>query len=392
MARVLVVMVLALLVGACGGRREERDPGPKVVAPPGLRPVREIGPSEGTLKLLAPPEYVPNAARTGYGCDVEVTPASGADDVVRMLSTGRYDGALGNGDATVRLIAAGTIAPVNTALIPNYEDVYEGLKERPFNSVGGQMFALPVGRATRLMLWRRVTIPGTIASLGALLDRPQAASLGEQITVPDDPAAIAEAARWIGRQRHELNITDPYELDRRQFRAVISVLRGQHPYVAEYWRDPGAVREAFRSGRASVGIASQQVAGELRDRPGEGGPIEITKPREGATGISPAWMVAAKAEHPNCLYRFLDRALNPGIDARVAIDASIAPANSKSCDVLEQRGYLRHCDLFHATEDDYYARTLYRTTPSSDCGDARGRVCMDWETWVQAWDRVVRGS
>jgi putative spermidine/putrescine transport system substrate-binding protein len=392
MRRVVLLVLCAMVIVGCGARREDPDPGPKVAPPPGLRPVRELGPSEGSLKLLAPAEYVPASALRGYGCDVHVTPAGSADDVVRELSSGRYDGALGNGDATIRLIGSGAIAPVNTALIPNYEDVYEGLKLRPFNSVGGEMFALPVGRATRLLVWRRAAIPGTIASLGAILDRPQAAAYGAHITVPDDPASIAEAARWVGRQRKDLDITDPYELDRHQFTAVLGALRSQHPYVTEYWRDPGAVREAFRTGRASIGIATQQVAGELHDRPGDGGPIELVKPREGATGISPAWMVAAKARHPNCMYRFLDRALAPAANAQTAVDASIAPANSKACDVLSERGNDRHCALYHADDDAYYARTLYRTTPVSDCGDARGRVCMDYETWVRAWDRVVRGS
>jgi putative spermidine/putrescine transport system substrate-binding protein len=394
MARVglVLVMLAALVVGACGNGREDPDPGPKVTPPRGVRPAKALGPSEGELNLLAPAGYVPPAATRGYGCDVKVTPAGSGDEVVRKLSTGRYDGALGNGDATIRLISGGAIGPINTDLVPNYEDVHDGLKLRPFNSVGGQMFALPVGRATQLMVWRRNTIPGTIVSLGAVLDRTQAASYGEQIIVPDDPATIAEAARWIGRQRKELEIDDPYELDRTQFNAALDVLRHQQPYVTEYWRDPGAVREAFRSGRASIGIAPQQVVGELIARPGDGGPIEATRLREGATGISPAWMIAEEAEHPNCMYRFLNRVLDPAVDATVALNASIAPANSKSCDVLEERGNDRFCDLFHADDDDYYAKTLFRTTPSADCGDARGRVCMDWEDWVRGWKKVVSGS
>jgi putative spermidine/putrescine transport system substrate-binding protein len=390
--KLLGLIVVAVVVTGCGARREDPDPGPKVTPPPGVRAAAELGPSEGTLNLLAPPGYVPAAAKRGYGCDVNVTSAGTADEVVRQFSTGRFDGALGNGDATLRLIAAGAIAPVNTALVPNYADVYDGLKQRPFNSVGGQMFAVPVGRATRLLVWRRNAIPGTIASLGAILDQPQVAALGAQLVVPDDPASIAETARWVGRQDKELDITDPYELDRRQFNAVLDILRHQHPYVAEYWRDPGVVREAFRSNRASLGIASQQIVAELLDRPGDGGPIEATRPREGATGISPAWMIAAKARHPNCMYRFLDRALDPDVNATVAVDTAIAPANKNSCDALSQRGNDRFCDLYHADDDGYYAKTLYRTTPSADCGDARGRVCMDWDDWVRGWKKVVNGS
>jgi putative spermidine/putrescine transport system substrate-binding protein len=393
MLRALVaLLVAAVVVGACGGGREDPDPGPKVTAPPGVRPAKALGPSEGRLDLLAPAAYVPAAATRGLGCDVHVTSAASADEVVRKLSSGRYDGALGDGDATVRLISGGMIAPVNTGLVPNYEDVYDGLKERPFNSVGGQMFAMPVGRSALELLWRRNKIPGTLASLGDILDQPRAAAYGEQITVPDDPASIAFVARWVGRQRKDLDITDPYELDRRQFAAVLDALRHQRPYVTQYWRDPGQVREAFRSGRASIGLATQPVVADLTLRPGDGGPIQSAPPREGALGVSPAWMVSARARHPNCMYRFLNRALDPAVDADVAVGAAIAPANKKSCDVLAERGGDRFCDRYHADDDGYYAKTLYRTTPSSDCGDSRGRVCMDWEEWVRAWRRVVSGA
>ncbi len=394
MLRVLLVIVAAVLVG-CGSTRAKPDPepGPKVTAPPGVAPASTVGPPEGRLALLAPSAYVPAVAQKVPGCDVTVTPARDSDAVVRGLSTGRYDAALGNGDAMVRLIAAGEIAPVNTKLIPSYEDVHDGLKNRPFNSVGGQAFALPVGRAARLMVWRRDAVPGTLVSLGALLDPPQVASLGEKAVVPDDPASIAEAALWVARQRKDLAITDPYELDRKQFNAVLRILRLQHPYVNEYWRDPGAVRDAFRSGRASIGMAPQAIVGELEQRPGDLGPIGSTRPREGSTGISPAWMVSAKAKHVNCLYRFLDHALSPEVNAQTALDAGVAPANAKACDTIERmRGTTRFCDLYHAQDDDYYAKVLFRTQPASDCGDERGRVCMDWEDWTRAWKKLVTGS
>lgn len=394
MTRVVLVIVSALLAGCGSGRAApDPEPGPKVAAPPGLAAASTIGPPEGELALLAPSAYVPRVARQVPGCDVTVTPVSGSDDIVRMMSTGRYDAALGNGDAMVRLAAIGAIAPVNTQLVPNYRDVQDGLRRRPFNSVGGQPFALPVGRAAQLMVWRRNAVPGTLTSLGALLDPPQVASLGEQLVVPDDPAAIAEAALWVSRQRPDLEITDPYELDRRQFTAVLRILRLQQPYVSDYWRNPGTVRDAFRSGRASIGIAPQSIVGELSLRPGRRGPIGATSPQEGSTGISPAWMVSARARHVNCLYRFFDRALSPAVNAQTALDAGVAPANRKACDVIARmRGTTRFCDLYHAQDDDYYGKVLFRTQPSGDCGDARGRACMPWAAWKRAWRRVTAGS
>ena len=38
------------------------------------------------------------------------------------MKSGEYDVVSASGDATLRLIAAGDVAPVNTDLIPNYAD------------------------------------------------------------------------------------------------------------------------------------------------------------------------------------------------------------------------------------------------------------------------------
>ncbi len=385
----LAALVLSLLVAACA--TEDPTPGPQVAVPAGVKPVRAVGAAEDRLALLAPAGYAADTAgftRT-TGCAVTIKHVSTSDQVVRLLSTGRYDGALGTGDATVRLISSGGIAPVNTRLVPNYRDVFDGLKQQPFNSVGGQMFAVPVGRAADLLTWRRDKIPGTLGNLGAIFDPAQAASYGGQITVPDDPTEIAAAAAWLIRQREDLKITDPYELDHRQFNAVIDVLRHQQPYVGEYWRDPADVREAFQQGEAIVGMARQGTVGELQAGAGTA-PIDATLP-PGATGRSPAWMVAAKARHPNCMYRWLDHALDPHVDAQVALVTQIAPSVSTSCDVLAAAGHAQHCTLFHADDDGYYEQVLYRTSPSRDCGDARGRACMGWDAWIKAWAAVRRG-
>ena len=51
------------------------------------------------------------------------------------MKTGQYDGVSASGDATLRLIAGGDVAPVDTTKIPNYANVFEGLKNQPHNTV-----------------------------------------------------------------------------------------------------------------------------------------------------------------------------------------------------------------------------------------------------------------
>ena len=41
-------------------------------------------------------------------------------------------------------------------------------------------------------------------------------------------------------------------------------------------------------------------------------------PEEGSTGWSDTWMVAAKAKHPNCAYKWMDWIVSPEVNAQVA--------------------------------------------------------------------------
>ena len=42
------------------------------------------------------------------------------------MRTGEYDGVSASGDARLRLIEGGDVAPVNTDLISNYADIFPG--------------------------------------------------------------------------------------------------------------------------------------------------------------------------------------------------------------------------------------------------------------------------
>ena len=68
------------------------------------------------------------------------------------MKTGEYDVVSASGDATLRLIAAGDVEPVNTDLITNYADVYDYLKDRDWNSVDGQMYGVPHGWGANLLM------------------------------------------------------------------------------------------------------------------------------------------------------------------------------------------------------------------------------------------------
>ena len=102
----------------------------------------ELGAGEGEVNLIAWAGYVEDGSTdpkvdwvTSFeeetGCQVNVKTGNTSDEMVTLMRTGDYDGVSASGDATLRLIAAGDVAPVNTDLVPNYADVFAGLKNQP---------------------------------------------------------------------------------------------------------------------------------------------------------------------------------------------------------------------------------------------------------------------
>jgi putative spermidine/putrescine transport system substrate-binding protein len=56
-----------------------------------------------------------------------------------------------------------------------------------------------------------------------------------QVTVPDNPIQIADAAVYLKKHKPSLGITDPYELTQPQFQAAVSLLASQKPLIEKYW-------------------------------------------------------------------------------------------------------------------------------------------------------------
>src|SRR5262249_58735715 len=86
------------------------------------------------------------------GCSVHVKIGNTSDEMVALMKTGQYDGVSASGDATLRLIYGGDVAPVDTSLVPNYATVSDFLKNGAWNSVKGQMYGIPHGWGANLLM------------------------------------------------------------------------------------------------------------------------------------------------------------------------------------------------------------------------------------------------
>jgi putative spermidine/putrescine transport system substrate-binding protein len=300
--------------------------------------------------------------------------------MVTLMRTGNYDGVSASGDATLRLIAAGDVAPVNTDLVPNYADVYDQLKNQGFNSVDGQMYGIPHGRGANLLMWRTDKVSPAPDSWGAVFDANS--PYKGKVTAYDSPIYIADAALYLMKTKPDLGIKNPYELDDKQFTASVDLLKQQRKIIGEYWSDYTKEQAAFAGGNSVLGTTWQVIANLLQ---ADKAKVQTILPKEGATGWSDTWMISSKAKHPNCMYEWMNHIISPKANAEVAEWFGEAPSNPKACDMTAAKD---HCAIYHANDKAYFDKVWYWTTPQKDCGDDRGDVCKDYSEWVQAWTEI----
>jgi putative spermidine/putrescine transport system substrate-binding protein len=394
-AALLVTGVLCVMAAGCGGDDDEAGGAGTTAAettggaPEGM--LETLGEGEGQVDLIAWAGYVEDGSTdpkvdwvTDFeqktGCQVNVKVGNTSDEMVTLMRTGQYDGVSASGDATLRLIAAGDVAPVNTDLIPNYADVFDGLKDQPHNSVDGQMYGVPHGRGANLLMWRTDKVKPAPDSWSVVWD--ESSPYKGKVTAYDSPIYIADAALYLKATQPDLKIDNVYELDDTQFEAAKELLKTQRANIGEYWSDYTKEQAAFAAGNSVVGTTWQVIANLLL---ADKAPIETTLPKEGSTGWSDTWMISSKAKHPNCMYLWMDHIISPKANAAVAEWFGEAPSNAKSCDLTADKN---HCTTYHADDEDYFSKVAYWTTPVKDCGDDRGEVCKDYSEWVQAWTEI----
>ncbi|MFG1704449.1 ABC transporter substrate-binding protein [Nonomuraea sp. M3C6] len=386
-------LVLATACGGGGGTTTgSAAPGQSGFAPPKIGALQSVGTGEGQVNLVAWAGYVEDGSNDpkvdwvtpfeqATGCQVNTKVAGTSDEMVNLMKTGEYDAVSASGDASLRLIAGGTVAPVNTSLIPNYTDVFDGLKSKPWNSVNGVAYGVPHGRGANLLMWRTDTVKPAPDSWSVVFD--PASPYKGKVTAYDSPIYIADAAVYLMATKPDLGIKNPYALDDKQFQAAVDLLKQQRQLVGEYWSDYTKEIQAFKSGDSVVGTTWQVIVNVAQ---GEKAPVQATLPKEGATGWSDTWMVAAKAPHPNCAYKWLDHIISPKANAQVAEYFGEAPSNAKAC---QETADAKHCETFHATDETYFSKVYYWTTPIPQCLDGRTDVkCKDYAEWTRAWTEI----
>ncbi len=385
---IALAAAMALVATSCGDdTKTATDSTPSTV-----KVADTSGAGEGALSIVVWAGYAENGStskevdwvtpfESESKCKVDAKVAGTSDEMVELIKSGAYDGVSASGNASLRLIASGDVAPVNTKLLDNYNDVAPFLKMQNYNSKDGQAYGQPHGWGANLLQYNADVVTTPPDSWGAVYaaDSPNKG----KITAYDDWTTIADAAIYLKATKADLKIGDPYSLDQTQFDAAVQLLKDQKPLIGEYWSDYLKYEEAVTKGSIVLGTTWQTIANTLT---AAAPPVNVKTvlPKEGSTAWSDTWMLSSKAKHPNCVYKWMNWVSSPAIQAQIAQYYGQAPANLKAC-TIAAAGF---CDQYHAADEAFAKQLYYWTVPTEKCLDGSDRVCVGFKKWAEAWTEV----
>jgi putative spermidine/putrescine transport system substrate-binding protein len=377
LAGALLILVASMAFVACGSSSSSS----------GQHLASSIGKGEGKLNVIAwegytQPQWVkPFEQQTG--CTVNSKYAGSSDEMVTLMRQGggtQYDLVSASGDASLRLIRGGDVQPVNVNLIPDWKNFIPQLQSPPHNTVGGKHYGISLQWGPNTLLYNTQKVTPTPTSWAAIYS-PRYKG---QVTVPDNPIQIADAALYLSKTNPSLGITDPYELTMPQLNAAVSLLKQQRPLIKKYWALASDEESLFKNGDAVIGASwpLQTITLQANKTP-----VKDLIPSEGATGWADTWMMSSHVQHPNCAYLWMRWVSTPKVQAQQAISFGETPANPLACPYMDQiqKGA---CAQYHANAPASYFNSIrFWKTPTATCSDGSSS-CTDYTVWQQKWTEI----
>jgi putative spermidine/putrescine transport system substrate-binding protein len=357
----------------------------------GSGPPTTIGKGEGRLNVIEWAFYTdPSFAKkfeTQTGCIIHRKDAGSSQEMFALMHAngggggGQYDLVSASGDASLRLIYAHDVKPINIHLIPSWKHFLPTFKSPPHNTVNGVHYGVSVQWGPNTLIYNTKKVKPAPKNWSVIYSKKYAG----HVTIPNNPIQIADAALYLEHAKPSLGIKDPYELTQAQLTATVNLLKRQKQNLKRFWYLPADEEASFKNGDVWVGAGWPLQTLQLK---ANHVPVKEIVPVP-TTGWADTWMLASKAPHPNCAYKWMKYVTTPQVEAQQSHVFGETPVNPKACPYMNkiQKG---SCAGYHLNEPAPYYKTIrFWKTPIPKCGWTKKQTCTDYNAWVQAWAQVT---
>jgi putative spermidine/putrescine transport system substrate-binding protein len=362
------------------------------------QPLQKLGKGEGRVDIVAWPGYIERGETdkkfdwvTDFekktGCKVNVKTAGTSDEMVALMNEGGFDLVTASGDASTRLIRGKKVQPVNTALIPSFKNVDPRLQKAPWHFEGGKHYGTPYQWGWNVLMYNTKAFnnqaPTSWKVVFEEMNLPDGKSNKGRVQAFDGPIHIADAALYLMKNKPELGIKDPYELNEKQYKAALDVLRAQRKIVGKYWHDAFVQIDDFTNEGVVASGSWQFQANILKSKKA---PVATTIPVEGATGWADTTMMHADSKHPNCAYMWMEHSLNPKLQGDLAAWFGSVPVVLSAC----KGNALLGDDGCQRQGLGSFEKISFWRTPTTQCA-SQGNQCVPYHKWVSDYIAILGG-
>jgi putative spermidine/putrescine transport system substrate-binding protein len=374
------------MLGACSSGGQTNVSARPTPPTANLKPQASIGAGEGRVDLLTWEGYADDSWVKPFtqqsGCEVHTRYVASTAEMSSLMAdggAGQWDLVSAPGDISLELVYAGDVKPMNVALIPSWSDFGPLFQSPAYNTVDGVHYGISLQWSPRVLLYNTKKFTSAPSSWAPVYDPVYKG----QVTAPDNPILLADAAVYLAASQPNLAIKDPFELNRKQFNAAVALLTQQRPLIKRYWPIASDEIAMFQDGEVVVGSGDPYLAVQLQS---VGIPVAESAPAEGVTGWADSWMLAGRAPHPNCAYLWAAYTATPKVQAAQALWFGETPVNAKAC--AEMDAVIKgSCAKYHAdATPSYLGAVRFWKTPLTYCGT--GGPCVGYDEWISAWNAI----
>ena len=359
-------------------------------------PPTAIGKGEGQLNIIAWAGYIERgetdknydwvtAFEKETGCKVNAKSAATSDEMVSLMKLGGYDLVTASGDASLRLVASKLVQEINPALVPSWKYVDARLQNADWHTVGGKHYGVPYQWGPNVLMYNTSVFKEAPKSWSVVFEPtvlPDGKPNKGRVQAYDGAIYIADAALYLMAKQPELGIKDPYELNDKQYAAVLALLRGQKALTHRYWHDATVQMNDFKN----EGVAASGSWGYMVNAlQAEKKPVASTIPKEGVTGWADTTMLHANAKHPNCAYKWMEHSLSDKLQAPLAEWFGANPVVGAACKAKAPGG----SDFCKDNGYDRFTEVKFWKTPQAKCS-TQGN-CVPYAKWTMDYIAIMGG-
>lgn len=385
-----ILMIGSVILTACGGAGATPAPNAGPQAP-------DINaPGEGEVAIIAWPGYIERGSNDAAydwvtefekqtGCKVTVKDAATSDEMVQLMNSGGFDLVTASGDASLRLVYGGSVQEIDVSKIPSFNKVDPRLQNAPWHTVDGKHYGVSYQWGPNVLMYNTNVFPTPPTSWEVIFkeqDLPDGKTNKGRVEGYAGPIYIADAGVYLMAHNPELGITDPYELNQKQFDAAVALLTEQRKLAPKYFTgDVNAQMEDFKNEGFVAATAWPYTVNLLK---ADGQPIASVVPTEGTTGWSDTTMMYVKAPHPVCAYKWIEHSLDPKVQGDLAAWFGSNPAVPEGCTASELLGP----DGCKANGYDIFDQVHFWKTPIAACGNGQND-CITYDKWTEAFTAII---